>query len=138
MSRIVYCTFSVVGFHKYPDAPMQVDYLQNEHRHVFHFKVSVEVSHDNREIEFHCLRRDCINFLETSDWYDSKLREYLFGARSCEMIADELIQRMLQDRKYSIMQDLGTQIPRQIIVRVSEDGENGGVAYRFPLALVHK
>jgi hypothetical protein len=53
--KMIWVTFQRAGIHRYPDAPDDVGYLANNHRHQFKFKVSIEVFHMNRELEFHQL-----------------------------------------------------------------------------------
>ena len=75
-------TFQKEGIHKYPAALEDpklatgdwddVSFLGYPHRHIFHFRVSIEVFHDARDIEF-------IQFEMLGLDY-----------KSCEMIADEL------------------------------------------------
>ena len=60
--RMIWVTFQKEGIHKYPaalDDPKlatgdwdDVSFLGYPHRHMFHFRVSIEVFHDDREIEF--------------------------------------------------------------------------------------
>lgn len=108
--KFIWVTFQKKGFHKYPEAStskelQDVSYLGYEHRHMFKFKVSIEVNHDNREIEFH----QFLNWVESL--YEGTLQ---LDYKSCEMIADDLaieIGKMYQDRK--------------LIIEVSEDGECG-------------
>ena len=128
MANMIWCTFRKVGFHHYPDAPKDVDFLASRHRHMFHFKVSVEVSHDNREVEFFTLQRWCLEQYEKG--------ELEMDHRSCEMLAKELLAKLAAHPIYgriaisTAVSDLGyTQ--RQHIVEVSEDGENGASYSRF-------
>ena len=61
-SKMIWVTFRKEGIHKYPaalDDPklatgdrMDVSFLGYPHRHIFHFKVAIEVFHDDRDIEF--------------------------------------------------------------------------------------
>lgn len=107
--------FDVVGFHHYPNAPEDVAYLRSSHRHVFQFTVSAEVKEDDREIEFHTLKRNLLRFFKGGS-------EVEFGAKSCEMIAssvmDYLVQCYGKERFYE--------------VEVSEDGECAGVVTYQP------
>ena len=58
----IWVTFRKEGLHKYPaalDDPNlatggadDVSFLGYIHRHIFHFKVAIEVFHDDRDIEF--------------------------------------------------------------------------------------
>jgi len=80
---------------------MDVGFLRDYHRHVFHVKLGVTVSHGDRDVEFFQLKRKvCKHLLEN---YDQQQFE-----KSCEMIASEL------------MSEFGASF-----VEVSEDGENG-------------
>lgn len=107
----IWVTFQKEGIHKYPaalDNPAlkDVSFLGYPHRHMFHFKVEVEVFHDDRDIEFILLKR------ELEALFDTKTLQLDF--RSCEMIASDLLKYM-QD-KYP---------GRDLTITVSEDGENG-------------
>lgn len=124
MANMVWCTFRLVGFHQYPDAPAEVGFLAARHRHVFHFKVRVEVAHDNREVEFLTLQRWCLEQYEKG--------ELEMENRSCEMLAKELIAKLAQHKIYATMDDgPGYHKQRQIIVDVSEDGECGATYSRL-------
>lgn len=107
--RMIWVTFKVRGFHCYPDAPEEVAYLRERHRHQFGFRVWIEVWGDNREIEFHM----------TQAWLESL---YARGGaleadgKSCEMLANELYARMVQEERFQ---------RRDIWIEVDEDGECG-------------
>jgi hypothetical protein len=111
--KFVWVTFQRKGYHFYPDAPEDVGYLRDRHRHLFKFKVKIEVLHDNREIEFHQFQ----NTIE--GWYDSGALE--LNHKSCEMMADDLYKLLVEE--YSC----GT--PRELCIEVSEDGECGSECY---------
>lgn len=109
----IWVTFQRKGLHRYPaaanDAALEdVQYLGNVHRHLFKFKVSIQVWHDDRELEFH----QFLNWLESL--YDDKVLELDF--MSCEMLADQLAAKI--QARYS---------GRKLIVDISEDGECGAV-----------
>ena len=106
MSNMIWVTFQREGIHFYPDAPEEVSFLRNPHRHVFHFKVWIEVYHNNRDVEFFIFKR----------WLESMYHNNLLQLdyKSCEMLADELSAPIL------------LQYPnRKVIIEVSEDLENG-------------
>lgn len=108
--RFIWVTFQREGIHKFPDAAnvpslADVAFLANEHRHIFHFKVSIEVFHNDRDIEFIQFKR----WLESL--YQGKLE---LNYKSCEMISDDLYQIVA-----------GRYPGRDIEITVSEDGENG-------------
>jgi hypothetical protein len=62
MKKMIWVTFQKEGIHKYPAAltdpnlatgdEYDVSFLGYPHRHIFHFKVAIEVFHDDRDIEF--------------------------------------------------------------------------------------
>lgn len=104
------------AFHQWPDAPEPRGYLARRHRHWFHVKVSMLVTHDDREVEFHDLLDHVVAASETlgvpsvSGWRD-------LGAMSCEMIARNIAARV------------AVVYPgRRVEVDVSEDGECGATA----------
>jgi hypothetical protein len=83
-----------------------VSFLGTPHRHIFHFRVWIDVVHNNRDIEFIQFKR----WLE--QLYSSNTLE--LNHKSCEMIADDLYQQIAQ--RYP---------DRAVYIEVSEDGENG-------------
>lgn len=110
--KTIWVTFQREGIHRYPaakDIP-GVEFLANDHRHIFHFKVQIEVFHDDRDIEFILFKRE----LE-SLYVDQTLQ---MDYKSCEMIASELAEYILN--KYP---------NRSLIVTTSEDQENGATLY---------
>lgn len=107
MKTTVWVTFQLEGWHRWPKAPETAIYLRRVHRHMFHYRVEVAVSHAEREVEFHQLRLDCINFA-TQHLLEQE-------SASCETLAKRLLQSLNQHRVYSIS--------------VSEDGENGATIY---------
>ena len=60
--RSIWVTFRKEGIHKYPAAledpalatgdEYDVSFLGYPHRHIFHFKVRIQVTHNDRDIEF--------------------------------------------------------------------------------------
>lgn len=94
-----------VGYHCWRDAPDEVAFLRDTHRHVFHLTASIEVRHDDRELEFFLVQRVIRGALRD---------EIDHGGKSCETIALELISVL--EAKYGA--------DRLYAVTVSEDGEN--------------
>jgi len=117
--KTIWVTFRKEGIHKYPaalDDPKlatgdedDVSFLGYPHRHIFHFRVAIEVFHDDRDIEFIQFKR----WLEKL--YDQKTLQLDY--KSCEMISDDLYIAIT--KKYP---------SRRIEIDVSEDGENGSHA----------
>lgn len=111
MTKKIWVTFQRKGLHKFPAAASDpaladVSYLGYPHRHLFKFKVTIQVWHDDREIEFH----QFLNWVESL--YDDKVLELDF--MSCEMIADALAEKI--QARYP---------GRSLMIDVSEDGECG-------------
>ncbi len=105
-NNFIWVTFEKELIHRYPDAPKEVLFLRHQHRHMFKFKVWIEVFHDDRDIEFIMFKRFLVKEMEQH----GKELEH----KSCEMLSD-----WLQDK-------INTKHPkRDIRIEVSEDGENG-------------
>ena len=114
--RSIWVTFKKEGIHKYPAAledpklatgdHYDVSFLGYPHRHIFHFKVRIQVTHNDRDIEFIQFKR----------WLESL---YAGGTleldyKSCEMISDDLYN------------EISTKNPGRFVeIDVAEDGENG-------------
>jgi hypothetical protein len=118
--RMIWVTFQREGIHKYPGADTDpklatgdeydVSFLGYPHRHIFHFKVAIQVFHNDRDIEFIQFKR----WLENS--FKSGVMQLDY--KSCEMISDELYHY------------IANRYPnRDIEITVSEDGENGATIY---------
>jgi len=123
-SNEIWVTWQKEGIHKYPaalDDPKlatgdwdDVSFLGYPHRHIFHFRVGIQVFHEDRDIEFIQFSRWCQRL------YDSGILELDY--RSCEMIADALAEQIAN--KYP---------GRYITIEVAEDGENGQISRYEPL-----
>jgi len=108
--KFIWVTFQKEGIHKYPDAPEGVEFLKYPHRHIFHFRVELEVFHDDRDVEFILLKRELEGLYNEGTLH--------LDYKSCEMMADDL---------YTY---INVNYPdRDVIIEVSEDGENGTRAY---------
>lgn len=105
IDKYIYITTSYEGFHKYPNAPKKVSFLRNEHRHMFHVKVKVQVFDNDREIEFIMFKHEIDKFIK-----DKTNMNY----KSCEMMAEEIL--LYVNKNYQ---------NRNIYVTVNEDNENG-------------
>ena len=116
--RKIWVTFRREGIHCYPAAATDprlntageydVSFLANPHRHIFHFRVSIDVFHNDRDIEFIQFKR----WLESL--YNGSNTILELDWKSCEMIADDLYIQ-IADRYPN----------RNVVIEVSEDGENG-------------
>ena len=118
--RMIFVTFQKEGIHKYPAAATDpslatgdeydVSFLATPHRHIFHFNVSIEVFHNDRDIEFIQFKRWLLNL------YSMGTLELDY--KSCEMLSDALYYQ------------IAARYPdRDVTITVSEDGENGATIY---------
>ena len=115
-NKMIWVTFQKEGMHKYPAAltdpslatgdAYDVSFLGYPHRHIFHFKVWIGVTHNDRDIEFIQFKRWLQNL-----YADATLS---LDFKSCEMMSDDLYD--IISKKYP---------GREIWIEVSEDGENG-------------
>jgi hypothetical protein len=114
--KMIWVTFRKEGIHKYPAAltdstlatgdEYDVSFLGYPHRHIFHFKVWIGVTHDDRDIEFIQFKR----------WLEKLYAEgtLQLDYKSCEMMSGDLFDAI--SNKYP---------GREVWIEVSEDGENG-------------
>jgi hypothetical protein len=115
-NKMIWVTFRKEGMHKYPAAltdsnlatgdEYDVSFLGYPHRHIFHFKVWIGVTHDDRDIEFIQFKR----------WLENLYKEgtLQLDYKSCEMMSGDLYDTI--SNKYP---------GREVWIEVSEDGENG-------------
>jgi len=114
-TNMIWVTFRREGIHCYPAALEDpnlatggwddVSFLGHPHRHIFHFKIWLEVFHNDRDVEFIQFKRWLENL------YQGQLQ---LDYKSCEMIADDLYQTINEKHPN-----------RKVWIEVSEDGENG-------------
>lgn len=116
LNRYIYITFQKAGFHYYKDAEENVKYLKSLHRHLFKFKIKVQVFTDDRDIEFHTL----LNEVEL--WLDSS---FIMDGKSCEMLSDDLAENL--EKYLNSLPGEDTRNPRKVEITVSEDGECGSI-----------
>jgi hypothetical protein len=116
--RKIWVTFRKEGIHCYPAAATDpalatgdeydVSFLGTPHRHIFHFRVWIDVVHNDRDIEFIQFKR----------WLENLYRDSILKLdyKSCEMMADDLYLQIAA--KYP---------DRAVWIEVAEDGENGAL-----------
>jgi hypothetical protein len=117
-NKMIWVTFRKEGIHCYPAAledpklktgdKYDVSFLGNPHRHIFHFRVWIGVTHNDRDIEFIQFKR----WLE--ELYNGNQAVLQLDYKSCEMMSDDLYDTI--SKKYP---------GREVWIEVSEDGENG-------------
>ncbi len=115
-NKMIWVTFRKEGMHKYPAAltdptlatgeEYDVSFLGYPHRHIFHFRVWISVTHNDRDIEFIQFKR----------WLENLYKDATLSLdfKSCEMMSDDLYD--IISKKYP---------GREVWIEVSEDGENG-------------
>jgi hypothetical protein len=116
--RMIWVTFQKEGIHRYPAAATDpalatgdeydVSFLAHPHRHIFHFRVWIDVLHNDRDIEFIQFKR----------WLENLYKDSILSLdfKSCEMMSDDLYLQIAS--KYP---------GRSVWIEVSEDGENGAL-----------
>jgi len=116
--RKIWVTFRKEGIHCYPAAATDpalktgdeydVSFLGTPHRHIFHFRVWIDVLHNDRDIEFIQFKR----------WLENLYKDGILQLdyKSCEMMADDLYAEIA-----------GRYPDRAIWIEVAEDGENGAL-----------
>lgn len=92
MKNTVIVQFEIEGFHFYKDAPKEVIFLENKHRHTFIIKAGYSVNDLNREKEIFICRDEIKNYLTESFGVPCN-----FENMSCEMIAKEILEFGLYD-----------------------------------------
>ena len=118
--RKIWVTFRKEGIHKYPAAATDpslatgdeydVSFLASPHRHIFHFRVWIDVFHNDRDVEFIQFKR----WLEKL--YHSNQGVLSLDYKSCEMMSDDLYA------------EIAARYPdRAVWIEVAEDGENGAL-----------
>jgi hypothetical protein len=115
-NKMIWVTFQKEGIHAYPAAATEptlatgdeydVSFLATPHRHIFHFRVWLSVTHNDRDVEFIQFKR----------WLENLYKDaiLMLDYKSCEMMSDDLYGMISQ--KYP---------GREVWIEVSEDGENG-------------
>ena len=124
--RKVWVTFRKEGIHKYPAAltdpalatgdEYDVSFLGHPHRHIFHFRVWIDVFHNDRDIEFIQFKRWLENLFRPKHTDNNNTDNSVLSLdyKSCEMIADDIYIQIAQ--RYP---------DRAVWIEVSEDNENG-------------
>ena len=116
--RRIWVTFQKEGIHFYPAAATDpalktgdeydVSFLGTPHRHIFHFRVWIDVVHNDRDIEFIQFKRWLQKLYESGT--------VQLDYKSCEMMSDDLYLQ------------IAARYPgRSVWIEVSEDGENGAL-----------
>jgi hypothetical protein len=124
-NKMIWVTFRKEGIHKYPAAltdpalatgdEYDVSFLGYPHRHIFHFRVWINVLHNDRDIEFIQFKRWLESLYNGNTGNNNNQGAVLsLDYKSCEMMSDDLHD--IVSKKYP---------GREIWIEISEDGENG-------------
>ena len=124
-NKMIWITFRKEGIHKYPAAltdpalatgdEYDVSFLGYPHRHIFHFRVWINVLHNDRDIEFIQFKRWLESLYNGNTANNNNQGAVLsLDYKSCEMMSDDLHD--IISKKYP---------GREIWIEISEDGENG-------------
>lgn len=111
LRREIFVRTRFIWFHCRLEAPEEVNFLRDMHRHEFHVELLVSVNHNERDIEFTLVKL----------WLDRYIAENFTGkktAMSCETMAEMIWEEAV--RVYWV--EFAT-------CQVSEDGENGANVY---------
>lgn len=115
MKRSIVVRAWVEGLHHWPEAPDAVAFLRNPHRHTFYVTLTIDVRHDDRELEFILVKRALEAHLKPME---RAARAGEVSTNSCEHIAGGVLAWAL-----------GAFGDRSMMCEVSEDGENGAIVY---------
>lgn len=99
------------GFHYYGQAPEEVSFLKEKHRHLFKCSAEIEVTHNDRELEFFLIQRKL----------KQRFQDGSHDFKSCEMIAHDVVDYLI-----------GLYGDRWVEVEISEDGENSALVEFCP------
>jgi hypothetical protein len=101
--------------HRWVKAPDDVKFLRDLHRHMFEVEMMIQVSGDDRELEFIQIKRwfqkDVVPYITV---YNRLINNYRTSCEQfCKLIIEKLQEKFGSDRYY--------------YVSVREDGENGAI-----------
>lgn len=102
------------GFHKWVNAPEEVAYLRDLHRHIFKIKTTIQVEFADRDVEFIMAQHRIGEIIKSWDTVDKTERDLW----SCETMAIKILEKLHE-----------LYPGREMSCEVSEDGENGAVVY---------
>lgn len=116
MRKSIIVTNNFKGYHRYAGAPEDVGFLRELHRHVFNVRTTIEVQHNERDLEFFQLQHRIETFVKMR--YNKAHEQYLEGIyiESCETLAENILEHL-----HRIFPN------RRVRVEVWEDNENGAI-----------
>jgi len=107
------------GLHFWADAPSEVAFLRNLHRHLFKVEAQTVVDHTDRELEFFIVKAIIDKHLkDTFKMYHNRQPDLLcLLGNSCESVAKGISLMLLKVTNHSF------------VVTVREDDESAGIYY---------
>lgn len=112
MTTSIVITLQVEGLHNWPEARTaipEMGFLSDLHRHIFHIKAVKKVNHNDRDVEIIMFKREVQDYFKRN-FFNEDLQICNFGSRSCEMLAQDLMEAYDLDQ-----------------CEVLEDNENGAL-----------
>lgn len=111
MQKQIFVRTILEALHEWKDAPEEVYFLRNTHRHLFHIKVTWNVDHNDRDKEFFIMQDKLQSFLNSFYWIQEDGYHHV---QSCEQVCEDVL----------------TAFKDAVSCEVSEDGENWAILTR--------
>lgn len=93
MKKNIVVTLQIEALHNWPEAKTvipEMGFLSDLHRHLFFVTAKKTVSHNERDVEIIQFKRELINYFHRN-YFDKGINIHNFGARSCETLAQDLM-----------------------------------------------
>ena len=110
MERFIKIKTQFEFVHCWKDAPEEVSYLRNPHRHDFLVTCEIEVFHNDRELEFFMVLHRLEHHIESVIIPNAGVET------SCEQFAEDILDFLKENYGY-----------RKMIVEVSEDNKSSAI-----------
>lgn len=110
MKKYICVKNKFISYHKYENAPQDVCFLKNLHRHLFYVTTKIQVFNDDRELEFFMVQNNVDKIIDN-------MNRVMNDNKSCEQMASFIITEL--QKLYSTN--------RYYCVEVSEDNENSAI-----------
>lgn len=111
---------SFPGIHNWPEASQfagkDVQFLEHPHRHTFHVKASLSVTHDDRQVEFFVFKKAVDDII--TNLYEFDGVAFQLGRMSCEQICKDIRNEVII--KFNLIRGVD-----KVSVEVWEDNEVG-------------
>lgn len=115
MTTNIYVKTRFVALHRWKDAPEDIAFLRDYHRHEFHVKVTLLVTHAERQVEFYQFKRELDGYIQRN--FAPMRTEFIRFDYSCETLAQMILCWCVVNNFPALSVD------------VNEDGDNGAIVY---------